>query len=114
MSLLSSIGPWRTGPRTVEVSCEVDIEQTQEFLHAHAIPEGIDLRPGDEVTVHGAPTQIAFGEHIIMRCRATVVRAGYFERIWTQAISLLEITELYEVGFSPKLHAAGSAGRGTP
>jgi len=37
-----------------------------------------------------------------MPCRATVTRAGLIDRLWTQAIGLFELTELYEVGFAPK------------
>jgi hypothetical protein len=96
---------WLTGPSVVEVSCLVDIEQTPEFLHAHAIPEGIDIRPGDTVIVHDAPTHVDFGERLTVRCRATVYRANWLQRNWTQLTGLLEFAELYEVGFSPKEHA---------
>ncbi len=88
--------------RTVEAQCLVEIEQTPESLHAHAIPEGVEIRPGDVVLVHGAPTHIGFGERLSRQCRATVMRAGPLARLWTRATALLEITELYEVGFAPK------------
>jgi hypothetical protein len=87
------------GRKTVEVPCTVEIEQTPEFLQAHAIPEGIDIRPGDTVLVHGAPTDIQFGERVSLQCRATVIRASWPERVWTQVKALFELTELYEVGF---------------
>ena len=90
------------GRRTVEVACLVDVEQTQESFHAHAILLDIDIRPGDSVLVHGAPVSVGFGERITMPCRATVTRAGLIDRLWTQAIGLFELTELYEVGFAPK------------
>jgi hypothetical protein len=83
----------------VEVPCMVDIEQTAESLHAHAIPEGIEIRPGDRVLVHGAPSRVAFGETVSMRCTATVIRANIFGRFWAHATSFLEFTALYEVGF---------------
>jgi hypothetical protein len=85
--------------RTIEVPCVVDIEQTAESLHAHAIPDGIDIRPGDRVLVHGAPSRIGFGERLQMQCKATVIRATPLERWWTQLTALLEFTALYEVGF---------------
>ena len=50
---------------TFEVPVTVEIEQTAESLHAHAVPEGIMLRPGDTVVVHGAPSGIAFGQSMI-------------------------------------------------
>ncbi len=87
------------GPRTVDVTCMVDIEQTPESLHAHAIPDGIDIRPGDRVIVHGAPTEVRFGDHVTLQCRATVIRAGWLKRLWTRKTSLFALSELYEVGF---------------
>jgi hypothetical protein len=89
----------------VEVSCLVDIEQTPESLHAHAIPEGIDLRPGDRVLVHGAPASVAYGQHVRVYCAATVIRAGVFRRAWTRLTAVLEILELFEAGFQPKERA---------
>jgi hypothetical protein len=96
------IASWLLGGRTVEVRCDIDIEQTAESLHAHAIPDGIEIRPGDMVTVHDVPARIAFGERITRVGRATVRQAGALERWWTELVALLELTELYEVGFQPK------------
>lgn len=89
----------------VEVPVTVEIEQTPDSLHAHAIPEGIDIREGDVVKVHGAPSGVSYGEIVSLACRATVVRAPWWERRWTRIASLLELTELYEVGFSPVAEA---------
>ncbi len=86
---------------TIEVSCSVEIEQTPESFHAYAVPEGIDIRPGDVVTVHDAPSAVAFGQRLQKTCRATVVRAALLQRLWTRASGMLELTELYEVGFLP-------------
>jgi hypothetical protein len=86
--------------RTVEVPCTVDVEHTFDSLHAYVELDGVEVGPGDEVLVHGAPTEVGFGEHVVRRCRATVVRAGWLERWWTKALARLELTELYEVGFS--------------
>jgi hypothetical protein len=90
------------GKRTsFEVPCTVEIEQTAESLHAHVILDGdIEIRPGDEVTVHDAPTDIAFGERICVRRTATVVRAGPLDQIRARVQGYLELTELYEVSFS--------------
>jgi archaeosine-15-forming tRNA-guanine transglycosylase len=90
------------GKRTsFEVPCTVEIEQTAESLHAHVILDGdIEIRPGDEVTVHDAPTDIAFGERISVRRTATVVRAGLLDQIRARVQGYLELTELYEVSFS--------------
>jgi hypothetical protein len=91
-----------TNARTVDVPCTVEIEQTAESFHAHAIPEGIEIRAGDRVLVHGAPSHVEFGSRISVPCRATVIRAGWFERVWTQTTALFELTQLYEVGFEPR------------
>jgi hypothetical protein len=88
--------------KRIEAPCFVDIEQTAESLHAHAIPEGVDIRPGDSVLVHGAPSKVRFGERMCVECSATVFRAGPIGRWWTQLTALLELVELYEVGFQPK------------
>lgn len=93
---------WLFGRRTVEAHADVDIEKTQESYHAYAVPAGIEIRAGDVVQVHGVPTHIGFGEHLVMQCPATVSRAGALLRLWTAVTSLFLLTELYEVGFEPK------------
>lgn len=97
---------WRlSGSRRIEVPCTVEIERSFDSLHAHAIPEGVELRPGDRVVVHGAPSHVPHGTAATLRCRATVHRAGWAERNWTMAVALFELTELYHCGFEPKEHA---------
>ncbi len=96
------IGALFGGGRTIEVPCTIDIEQTGESFHAYAVPEDIEIQPGDVVTVHGAPATVAFGEKLSIETRATVQRAGLLERAWTRVTGLFAITELYEVGFQPK------------
>lgn len=94
------IAAWSLVRRRIEVPCTVDIEQTNDSLHAHVVLDGIDVGPGDEVIVHDPPTSVPFGGQVVQRCRATVVRAGLLDRLWTPAAAYLELTELYEVGFS--------------
>ena len=91
--------------RTEECRCDLDIEQTQTSFHAHAVPDGIEIRPGDSVLIHDAPVTVAFGERLIGIRTATVTRAGPLARAWTHVASLFELTELYEVGFLPKEHS---------
>lgn len=81
--------------------CTVEIEQTGESLHAHVALEGAEPEPGDEVIVHGAPSRIPFGEKMTVRCRATVLRAGPLGRLKARFEGYLELTELFEVSFSP-------------
>ncbi len=95
-------GGWLLGGETVEVECDVDIEQTPLSFHAHAVPDGIEIRPGDSVQVHGVPSEIDFGDAVTCRCPATVTRAGALRRVWTEFTAMFELTELYEVGFLPK------------
>lgn len=89
-------------PSRVEVPCTVEIEHSFDSLHAHAIPEGITLRPGDQVLVHGVPPGVPFGQTATFQTRATVLRAGPLTRWWTQFSAILEVTELYHCGFEPK------------
>ncbi len=97
---MSSANPF--GRRIVEVPCTIDIEHTQASLHAYVDLEGIEVGPGDTVLVHNAPTEVPFGEKLFCQRRATVVRAGWAERLWTKATAFLELTELYEVSFTPR------------
>jgi hypothetical protein len=90
-----------TTPRTFDVPCMLDIEVTPESVHAHAIPEGVTLYPGDRVLVHGVPDRIDFGDRFTRQCTATIIRASWLTRIWTRLTSVAEITELYEVSFAP-------------
>ncbi|MBE7211187.1 MAG: hypothetical protein INR65_09225 [Gluconacetobacter diazotrophicus] len=100
--------------RTLPVRCDVDIEQTPRSFHAHAVPDGVSIRPGDSVLVHGIPTAIGFGEHLVTECRGTVRRAGILRRAWTRATAILHLTELYEVGFEPHAPGASIPGQGRP
>ena len=88
------------GGQSVQVPCTVDMLNTAEFVHAHVELEGIEVGPGDTVIVHDAPSHVAFGEHRVERRMATVTRATAFDRFITRITAYLELTELYEVGFS--------------
>ena len=92
---------WIGGRRSFDVPCTVEIEQTSETLHAHVILDSdVEIQPGDEVMVHDAPTSVNFGERLVVRRTATVVRAGPLERMRARLEGYLELTELYEVSFS--------------
>lgn len=89
---------WR---RSFDVPCTVEIEQTSETLHALVMLDGdIRIRAGDAVLVHDAPTQVEFGERLVVRRTATVTRGGVFDRLRAAIEGYLELTELYEVSFS--------------
>ena len=92
---------WTKTRKTFDLPCTVEIEQTSETLHAHVVLDGdIAIKPGDEVKVHEAPTGVAFGERLVVRRTATVVRAGPLDRLRARLEGYLELTELYEVSFS--------------
>ncbi|WP_095407368.1 hypothetical protein [Mongoliimonas terrestris] len=91
---------WIELPRIRKVPCTVDVENTAERLHAHVLLDGYDPEPGDEVIVHGAPTDVPFGTRQVVRCTATVRPAGTVRYMIAKAVGYLELTELYEVGFS--------------
>ena len=88
--------------RTVVTPCTIEIEHTERSLHAHVALEGEpELRPGDRVRVHGEPIKVRFGDRFVLRREATVERAGWLERQRTKLAARLELSELYEVSFSP-------------
>jgi hypothetical protein len=89
--------------RTFEAPCTIEIEHSPESLHAHVEIQGdIDIEPGDEVLVHDAPTNVRYGERVLVRRTATIIRAGLIERAWTRLAGNFELTELYEVSFSER------------
>lgn len=88
-------------PRSIEVPCTIEVELSFDSFHAHAIPEGVVLRPGDRVIVHNAPDHVEYGEARTYQTRATVLRAGPFTRMWTEFSAILELSELYHCGFEP-------------
>ena len=92
---------WTSSRKTFDVPCTVEIEQTSDTLHAHVVLDGdIQIQPGDEVRVHDAPTGVEFGQRLVVRRTATVVRAGPLDRLRARIEGYLELTELYEVSFS--------------
>lgn len=95
------IGAFTASPRVFTVPCTLDVEVTPESVHAHAVPEGITLYPGDTVLIQGAPARIDFGDRFTMNCTAVVTRADLLTRLWTRAKSIAGLTELYEVSFAP-------------
>jgi len=54
------------------------------------------------VLVQGEPIRIAFGQKLVERRMATVERANWLDRAWTRLTARLELSELYEVSFTPR------------
>jgi len=87
--------------QTFEAPCTVEIGHTAESLFAHVVIDGdFEIRPGDRVLVQNAPKETPFGYRITLARRATIIRAGLIERLWTQFCGNFELTELYDVSFT--------------
>ena len=83
------------------VMCTVNIVNTFEFLSAHVVLDGdVKILPGDEVLVHGQEIRVPYGETHSERRQATITRAGWLERKWTELTGDMEYMELLEFSFS--------------
>jgi hypothetical protein len=96
------LGAFLGGRQTVDVGCTVDVEQTPESFHAYVELDGIEVGPGDEVIVHDAPAEPAWGDKFVVRRTATVIRASMLERLWVRLTGPFEFGEMYEVSFSDR------------
>lgn len=93
--------PGRRG-RRFTTPCTIEIEHSETSLHAHLdLGPDVLLGPGDRVQVHGAPVSVRFGERLLLHRDATVERAGWAERALTRLAARFQLSELYEVSFSP-------------
>lgn len=89
--------------RQITVPCTVEVEHTFHSLEAHVtLDGGLAIRPGDEVTVHGEPIRVPYGERGTFRRDATVTLAGPLERLWTRLTGDAEFMELCEFSFSER------------
>ncbi len=88
------------GGQSLDVPCTIEIEHSENFLHAHVELQGAEIGPGDMVLVHDAPSVVPFGTDAIYRRHATLSRAGLLGRLWTKLTAYTILTELYEIGFS--------------
>lgn len=87
----------------VEVPCTITIEQTNEHFHAHVeLDDVVMIAPGDSVRVLGDPVQITFGQKTVFRRVALLRRAGLLRRAWTRFTAHFEMTELYDISFTPR------------
>jgi hypothetical protein len=86
-----------------DTPCRVEVELSDSFCRANVVlANDYKVGPGDRVRVHGAPISIGFGEACVVERIATVERASTVERLWTKFAGHFEMTELYEVSFSPR------------
>jgi hypothetical protein len=85
-----------------DTPCRIAIEQSDAHFHAHLELDGeIAIGPGDRVRVHGAPIRVPFGARAVFERIATVETAGPLRRAWTRFTAYFELSELYEVSFTP-------------
>jgi hypothetical protein len=83
------------------VMCTVNVVNTFEQLSAHVVLDGdVKIQPGDEVLVHGSEIRVPYGETHSERREATIKRAGWLERKWTELTGDMEYMELLEFSFS--------------
>jgi len=91
--------------RKIETApCTVEVSHTFESLHAHVrFNNGAIIHPGDEVLVHGEPILASYGEVLSEERIATIKRAFFFERFWTQIFGNFEFMEICEFSFSEEI-----------
>jgi uncharacterized Zn finger protein len=83
------------------VMCTVNVINTFESLQAHVELDGdAKVYPGDEVLVHGNEIRVPYGETRVERRMATISRATWLERKWTELTGDMEFMELLEFSFS--------------
>lgn len=89
--------------RRFEVACTVRASNTMDELSAHVeLDSDVEIGPGDRVIVHGGPIGPEFGECVVERRQATVVRAGWFARLWTRCVGDLACMHLLDVSFTDR------------
>ncbi len=89
--------------RHFTVPCTITVKHTTETLEAHVeLDGGVQPTLGDRIVVHGRSVTVSFGESVSIRRNATVTRANFLEKLWLRLKSQFELTELYEVSFSPR------------
>jgi hypothetical protein len=94
------MNPFAT-PVSEHVMCTVNVVNTFEQLSAHVVLDGdVKIRPGDEVLVHGSEIRVPYGETHSERREATIKRASWLERKWTELTGDMEYMELLEFSFS--------------
>ena len=87
--------------RRFTIPCTIRVAHNYESLEAHVeLDNGVEPGIGDRIRVHGAPLTVPFGEDLVVRREATVIRANLLERLWVRFQSMFYLTELYEVSFS--------------
>ncbi|GBF56912.1 hypothetical protein PbB2_00569 [Candidatus Phycosocius bacilliformis] len=88
--------------QTHVTTCTIEIQHDEHSLHAHvSLDDGTTLGPGDRMIVQGPPIRLSFGESCTLNRGVKITRATALERLWIKIASYFELTELYEVSFTP-------------
>jgi hypothetical protein len=83
------------------VMCTVNVVNTFESLAAHVVLDGdVKIQPGDEVLVHGSEIRVPYGATHSERREATIKRASWLERKWTELTGDMDYMELLEFSFT--------------
>ena len=91
------------GGHAFDAPCRIEVEMSDERMCAHVeLADGVRVGAGDRVRVHGDPIVVGFGERACFTRTATIERASATRRLWTRLAGHFELTELYEVSFSPR------------
>lgn len=87
----------------ISTMCTITVQHTEETLEAHVeLDDGLLPKTGDRITVYGSPVQVAYGSTLKVRRDAQLVRGNVFDKAWMRLKSLFDVSELYEVSFSPR------------
>lgn len=89
--------------KAITTMCTVTVRHTEETLEAHVeLDDGLLPATGDKVTVFGEPVRVEYGSTVTLRRDARLIRGSILDKGWMRFKSLFDVTELYEVSFSPR------------
>lgn len=98
--MTSLLSPFR---RVVSTMCTITVRHTEETLEAHVeLDDGLLPDTGDRITVFGAPVHVEYGSTLQLRRDAHLIRGTVLDKAWMRLKSLFDVSELYEVSFTPR------------
>lgn len=87
----------------IPTACTITVQHTDESLEAHVeLDHGLLPSTGDRITVFGEPVRVEYGGSVTLRRDARLVRGTLLDKLWIKLLSLVDVSELYEVSFSPR------------
>ncbi|MFN9808594.1 MAG: hypothetical protein ACK6CU_03065 [Deltaproteobacteria bacterium] len=89
------------GSRAIVLGCTVTVSHRPEDLSVHVeLDDGYEVGSGDRVEIDGGPLTAPFGEVVVERRTARVVRASWWRRRLVQLTGDLGCLELIETSFT--------------